>query len=504
MTAPPAALVGVLACLVGGLGVAHMTQPISSAARPTAAGFGAPEPVLRSARVCLDSGPASAGVTTRLSVGTVPMPAGMQRSAAGSTVSVAPLAAAAAPTPVLDRAGVVAAVPVAVATDGTVVVRAAGPTAGALEAVQLSHGTAGAERGYASVRCEAPGTDAWYVGGSTTVGVSSTLVLVNIDDVPAQADITFWSSSGPVDSRAGQGLVVPPRSRRTLPMETLAPDQDNVAVHVHTRTGRLASGLRQQRGTPDTPLGVDWVPATGPPARGAVVAGIPAGPGTRTLLVANPGPDDVVVAVQLSTADGQFVPSGLDAAPVPAGTVQLVDLSAQLATTPAAVRVTTDGAGVLAAVFADTPDRDGVGTDFAWLAAAGALDGPALLADTALDPKSQVTLLLTAPDAGATVTVTPVDVPGAPADTAPEQSVTIPAGRTVSLVLSSAAGGGMRALAVSVSPGSGSGPVYAARVLTETGTPGHLLTWLALRTPAVTVRLPTVREDPGAALLGAD
>lgn len=351
---------------------------------------------------------------------------------------------------------------------------------------QTTRATSGSRRGTASVSCSAPVTSAWFVGGATTLGTFAELVLVNAGQVPALMDVQVWTGQGPVDPRPGRGIAVPPRTRAVVPLDQLAPDRDLLALHVATTRGQVAPALRVVRSDGRTPLGTDWVPPTLAPARRLVVPGLPEGPGRRTALITNPGPDDATATLSLVTADGE-VP--LEPVPVPAGTSVGVDLSEQLARTPGALRVAGDvpllaGAGIV--------DRqDGPVREIAFAAAVPAVDQPALLADVRLSAPTEVTLLLTAAEGDAVVEVVPVAAPG---ELPKPQRVEVPSSTTVAVRLSRFLPPGSEgSLTLELRPVSGR--VHAARYSRERGARGPLTTLLPVVPQVRAVSRPVVVAD---------
>ena len=401
-------------------------------------------------------------------------------------------------------AGPVAAPPAALAAGGVardLTPRAAGPLqvrgegdgAGRLVVEQATRATSGSRRGLAALACPRPSTSTWFVGGATVVGTFAELLLVNLEDVGALVDVQVWTRDGRADPRPGRGLSVPPRGRLVVPLDRLAPDRDLLALHVTTSRGRVAPALRVVRFDGRIPLGTDWVPPAAPPAPEVVVPGLPPGPGRRTALVTNPTEDDAVVSLELTTDDGQLVPEGLEAVPVPAGSSVAVDLSELLADTPAALRVRSDGPPVVAG--ASVVDRqDGPVRELAYAAATAPLDEPTALADVRLSPPTEVTLLLSALDADAVVELVPL---AAPDDLPAPQRVEVPAGTTVAVRLSRflppASTG---SLTIEVRPVTGR--VHAARYVRERGSRAPLTALLPLSPDRQTVRRPVVVADPGA------
>jgi hypothetical protein len=82
----------------------------------------------------------------------------------------------------------------------------------------------------------------WYFsGGDTGVGADDTLALFNPFGDDAIVDLTFLTAQGVEAPGQGQAVDVPRRSRISVPLQQLIPDQDGLAVHVHARTGRLVA-----------------------------------------------------------------------------------------------------------------------------------------------------------------------------------------------------------------------------------------------------------------------
>ncbi len=503
MNRPPVALLGAVLAVAVAIAVGTASRPApASPRRTTAAAVVGAEvvcPALR--RVDADQ------LTSQVAVG---VPSGDAPADSSSSVSAAPLSGGPAPlssvSSPLQSAGQVAAGLGADITDDAFVVRARGSLAAGLEAQQLTRAGTGPRRGYAGLQCAGPRSETWFAGGSLAAGESSTLFLVNPDDTGAVVDIQLWSAEGPVDPRPGRGVLVPARGRTVLSLDTLAPGRSGLAGNVVATRGRVAAALEQLRSSNGRPGGVEWVPATPPPATRVVVPALPSGPGTRSVLVTNPTDTPTVVQLQLTTGTGQFVPVALDALTVPAGSTVSADLTALLATAPAAVAVTSAAGPVLAVgVALDGAEAPaGARQDLAYAGAARALDGPALVTGAA---GSASVLLLSAlgDDASALVTTLPVlgvaaTAPGASAPVLTPRTVAIPGGSTVAVRLTDLGVTPGGPLAVQVAPAAGSAPLYASVLLREDAADGPFTTLLTLAAaPRLGLR-PAVSADPGAAL----
>lgn len=476
-----------LGLLVGAGTLLPAERPVARAAEAV--------PVVGATVVCPDLRAGPGGLTSRVSVG-------VAGGSGGGRVTAQRLTGGTPPVPInVHGPGRVAGGLAQQVNGDALLVRAEGPLAGGLEVEQVTRAAAGSERGLAGLRCAPARTDAWWVGGATGIGDSTTLVLANPDETPAVVDVTVLTATGPADTRPGRGLTLAPRSRSVVALDSLAPDRQLLAVHVRSVRGRFAGGLRHVRFDGSLPQGVDWVPQAGQPDREVVVPGIPAGPGRRLLQVTNPGPDDAVVRVQLTTEQGQSVPAALAAIAVPGGSSVGVDLTALLADSAGTARVISAGDPVLAAaVLTDALFAGGQPVsstrELAWLGAAQPLAGPALVSDVVLDRPTESSLLLSALDRDAHVVVAPVAA-GSPVPLGPARAVEIPAGRTVVVPLSSFLPAGTPGrLGVEVRPVPGSGAVWASRYLRERTDGAPLVTSMVLQSAAAQVVQPVVRPDP--------
>jgi hypothetical protein len=165
--------------------------------------------------------------------------------------------------------------------------------------------------------CPATVDDTWYVGAGSGGRHLSTLVLTNLSSSPAVADVSFWGPEGKIDAIDAEGIVVEPFTVRRVDLHDLAAGEAGLAVRVERRRGSLAvaaldSSTAVFRGT-------DALDPTVAPRRDQVVAGMPGGTGTRTLMLVNPSTSTARVGVQVVGPKGRFAPKGLDSVKVDAG-----------------------------------------------------------------------------------------------------------------------------------------------------------------------------------------
>jgi hypothetical protein len=182
--------------------------------------------------------------------------------------------------------------------------------------------------------CTRTAASEWYFASGTTVDESRhDLLLFNPFGDDAIVDVSFVTDTGAQEPAALQALVVPRRTRVTIPVHDSALRQARVATHVHARTGRIVA---EQTQTFDE-VTVDGVVRDGIALSGGATAPssvwrIPVGStrdgGVVQLALANFSPDDTRVDVK-TVLDGEGdLPA--QTVRVPAQGVTMVDVTTRV------------------------------------------------------------------------------------------------------------------------------------------------------------------------------
>jgi hypothetical protein len=181
--------------------------------------------------------------------------------------------------------------------------------------------------GLAGASCLAPRAESYIVAGSTEVGSSSRLVMVNPGATSATVDLTLWGPGGRADAVGGTGLILPPGSQRALLLEGMLGGADRLAVKVSATGGEVAAYMQHSRLDGLTPAGVDFAVPGAPPAAETVVAGIVALPTTvdstdpSVLRLLVTGRQDAIATVRVFGPDGEVEVPGTVDVPLAAGEV---------------------------------------------------------------------------------------------------------------------------------------------------------------------------------------
>mgnify|MGYP001268921200 CR=1 FL=1 len=149
------------------------------------------------------------------------------------------------------------------------------PSDGALVAgAQVQSVEAEGFSGLTAAVCGEPSGSTWLVGGATTVGRTTLLLLANPTDVPSRVSLEIFGEDGPVSAPGMSAIDVPPGGQRVLSLAGFAPGLESPVVHVSARGGRVVASLQQSivRGLDST--GVETIGAGADPAESLVVPGV--------------------------------------------------------------------------------------------------------------------------------------------------------------------------------------------------------------------------------------
>ncbi len=352
-------------------------------------------------------------------------------------------------------------------------VTASGTLAQAMEAEEAT----GA--GLASVRCGAPGSDLWFVGPGQQGGAAQIqLDLMNVDALPASVDVSIITDAGLVQADGDTGITVPPHETVTEALSALAGDASVVAIEVRTSIGRVAADVSESSSHGGT---ASWLPSTAAPSTQLVIPGVPPSGSTAGLYIVVPGSADARVSVVAITAQGQHRPFGTQTIDLPGESASYVPLTPLGGT--AALELTANvpvTAGVLV-------PGSGLG---AFATATAPISEQAVVAGNTSSGFG-VTVVLSAPAGQARVRLTEMAAtPGATGS----QIVTVQGGHTLTVpaMLPPGAKHGSP-FAIVITPLTGSGPLFAARV--ETQGQNTVVSIIPAISALTTITLPPVRDS---------
>jgi hypothetical protein len=282
--------------------------------------------------------------------------------------------------------------------------------------------------------CTEPTSSAWLIGGATTVGRTTLLLIANPTEVEAEVEVRMWGESGAISAPGMTGISVPAGGQRVLSLAGFAPDLASPVVHVEARGGQVVAALQTSVTRVLDAGGVDLVAAGASPARDVVIPavriadaeGVASSLGLEgyedleaIVRIGNPG--EATASVELSvTSTEEGGPATSFQLQVPPGQVSDTALATalELGADPFAdgsytVTLRSD-APVVAAVRASTipaPTTDADGdirpgeADLAWFASASGLTGDVGVA--VADAADPVLVAASTDRAAHTLTLTP-------------------------------------------------------------------------------------------------
>jgi hypothetical protein len=193
--------------------------------------------------------------------------------------------------------------------------------------------------------CLGPASSQWFVGASADITTKGRLIVVNSGLSDAVVDVNVFTENGKQPLRT---LDVPSKNYLVVPVASLAPGDKTLTVNVLPRSGRINSFMIDEQGKGLRALGGDLINPITTPSKTLVIPAIPnqknkgqSAGSTNVLRVLTPGEVDASVTVELLSADGVFIPVGLNSRNVPAGLVTEFNFSPSISSPVFALKITS-------------------------------------------------------------------------------------------------------------------------------------------------------------------
>jgi len=233
--------------------------------------------------------------------------------------------------------------------------------------------------------CTGPASSQWFVGGAADVTTRGRLIIVNSGLSDAVVDVQSFTEKGKQPLRA---INVVSKNYVVIPVDSLAPGDKILTVHVTPRSGRINAFMIDEQGKGLQALGGDLVNPASSASKNVIIPAIPnqlsknttALP--HTLRILTPGDVDANVTVEILSSNGVFVPVGLTSRSIRAGIVTEFQLNPNITSSVMAIRITATEP--IVAAIKSTVIVSGR-KDFVWSSAASELV-PLTIAVTGLTP----------------------------------------------------------------------------------------------------------------------
>ena len=195
--------------------------------------------------------------------------------------------------------------------------------------------------------CSGPISSQWFVGGSADITSKGRLLIVNSGLSEAIIDIEVWSESG---AQAIKVVTIPARTYSVQGLDSLAPGEKTIAIHVFARAGRVNAFVIDEQGKGLRSLGGDMVNSVESTSKIQVIPAIPnqiskkskANKLEYVLRVLAPGNLNAHISAEILSADGRFIPVGLNQREIKNGIVTQFSFAPDLSASAFAVRIRSD------------------------------------------------------------------------------------------------------------------------------------------------------------------
>ena len=334
--------------------------------------------------------------------------------------------------------------------------------------------------GMGLVSCSHPSSDMWFVGsGEPDVW----LYLTNSGTAQASVDVTILTDTGQ-QSGLADAITVAPNQVIAENVSPYVHGAQAIALHVQTSTGQIAASVWEGAGSGSGA----WLPQAAAPSTTVVIPGLTVASSSARLFVTVPGAADAQVKVVAYTPAGAHVQFDSTTTPVQASAAATTPVTLSSLGASAAGLELTSNVPIVAGVL--VPGA-GIGS---FTAGADPVTGQGVVAGNPAGRGLTIGLLLTAPASAATASVSIIASDGTVTSPAALQDVAIAAGHTLAVAVPRPSG--RQSFAIVLTPRPGSGPLYAARVVTS-GTGGlsaAVTSLLPVQSALTKITLPPVQN----------
>jgi Family of unknown function (DUF5719) len=216
--------------------------------------------------------------------------------------------------------------------------------------------------------CIGPVASQWFVGSSADVTTKGRLVVINSGLSDSIVDIQAFSENG---KQQLETISIKAKTYAVVAVDSLAPGDQALALLVEPQSGRVNSFMIDEQGQGLRSLGGDLVNSISVANKSLVIPGIPVEKLVRgennsqghVIRVLAPGQVDAEVTVEVISADGVFVPAGLDSRLITAGRVTEFKLGPDVSSEVFAIRIKATEPIVAAVKSRITDSRK---SDYVW------------------------------------------------------------------------------------------------------------------------------------------
>ena len=195
------------------------------------------------------------------------------------------------------------------------------------------------------VSCNSGALSQWLIGGTAGLSSQDLLEIINSGLASAIVAIYPYTTKGPL---APISMTVKANSDAQIPVSTLAPGENSLAVEVVSSSARIASYLLDHRKAGLSELGSSFVPEQDQAQTTIYLGGLTNGAysgskaNTQLVRLLVPGTQDANISATIYTSNGAVTPVGLSSLSVPHQKVLDVALPTAALPSPFGIMLTSD------------------------------------------------------------------------------------------------------------------------------------------------------------------
>jgi Family of unknown function (DUF5719) len=154
--------------------------------------------------------------------------------------------------------------------------------------------------GLTGAACQRPTNDLWFIGGDTSTGRESLLVIKNVTKVDSTVTLEIFSERGKVTGSGMSGISVAAGKTTVVPLASYVPKTKTFSTHLVSRGGLVAAWVQQKTIRGLSAGGVDYVAPTSSFATTQAIPGVfVRGAADAMKLLGNPDFADLVPTLRV-------------------------------------------------------------------------------------------------------------------------------------------------------------------------------------------------------------
>jgi len=128
--------------------------------------------------------------------------------------------------------------------------------------------------GLTGAACQRPTNSLWFIGGDTSTGRESLLIVKNVTKVDSTVNLEIFNERGLVTGSGMSGISIPAGKTTVIPLASYVPKTKTFVTHVLSRGGLVAAWIQQKTVRALASGGVDYVSPTAAFSKTQAIPGV--------------------------------------------------------------------------------------------------------------------------------------------------------------------------------------------------------------------------------------